>query len=182
MKKKLYLLSGNVTVVISLLLCVMHSLPLRAQHNSDYLESVTGDTTLIMPASSINTGVGYEKGLFSSYRLIGSHYLVEFGLAYNPFFNDKFVGLTVNLGMMPLSTRWQSGLFYSANFVLGLFPIETENKVSVMSLNVGWLSQYQKGVFYSIAAGPGLKLNKLPNQDVKTSFTVNAEASVGISF
>ena len=183
MKRKQRLIFRSATAFIVILFCICLSLPLRAQINNDYLKPIDGDTLLyLMPASSINVGFGYEKGLTTSYRIIGDKYLLEGGFAYNPVFHDKFLGLMLNLAMMPFSTRFESGLFYSSSFLFNLLPIQTENRVSIMSLNIGWLSQFQKGLCYSISAGPGLKLAGPPHDDVKTSFTINAEVSVGYSF
>lgn len=169
-------------VVTILLLVILAYVPdgIYAQDSS----AVTTTERYSPPVKAgVQGGVGYQKGLFAGLSVKWEWFYSAIDFGYNVFHSNNSSIFSISVGWLPSSTRDGDGLF--VNFIgssSNLFSSNSSDEPGYVSANVGWLSYQPKKVSYSILLGPGLKSEQINGGEVKRSFFVNAEASIGYAF
>lgn len=143
---------------------------------------ISTDENIPLTNLGVQGGVGYQKGLFGGLSVKWEWFYGTFEYGYNIFHSNHPSIFSFSLGWLPSSTRNGDGLFVSfIGSSSNMFSSNSDGPVFA-SANIGWLSYQPKKVSYSILLGPGLKSERINGGEVKRSFFVNAEASIGYAF
>lgn len=148
-----------------------------------------------------------KKGLLSDFAIyagfgtqqmfhIGLHadlgYLfvdLDYGNGFLPVYDRNPFAYSISTGYIPDASKEESGLFFSVIASSRSTSISTAGTDDIyVSLNLGWISKYDEGVYYKFTLGPGIEYLMNPGTYansgtyVNNGLFLNASGSIGFAF
>ena len=141
--------------------------------------------------AEVHVGIGTQKAVFGGYRLAIDPLFFGIDFGYQAYLTDKNYTFSATIGWAPLATRTEPGFVYSvifSNHWKEFFSNSSVASFSILTANIGWLSQHHPGLSYALNLGAGIKMTSSSlNQDDDKVLReprpfVNLEGSVGFAF
>ena len=141
--------------------------------------------------AEVHVGIGSQKAVFGGYRLAIDPLFFGIDFGYQAYLSDKNYTFSATIGWAPPATRTEPGFVYSvifSNHWKEFFSNSSAASFSILTANIGWLSQHQPGLSYALNLGAGIKMTSSalnPGDDKvlrEPRPFINLEGSVGFAF
>jgi len=121
---------------------------------------------------------------------VGGHIDVEYlfvdidiGIGILSVYDRNPIANSISAGYIPDASKEESGLFFSVIASTRSISISTNGTDDIyVSLNLGWISKYDEGLYYKFTLGPGIEYLKNSGAYVNNGLFLNASGSIGYAF